>query len=74
MLLPLGLIVLATGLTVIDGASPMRTSSKLNVHLVCHTHDDPGWLKVIKLDSNYVEVRTEPNAFLLRTGNSGETM
>ena len=62
-MLLLGLAVLATGLTaVIDGASPMRTSSKLNVHLVCHTHDDPGWLKVIKLDSNY-EVRTEPTLF-----------
>lgn len=24
-----------------------RVNGKLNVHLVCHTHDDAGWLKVI---------------------------
>lgn len=28
-----------------------RVSGKLNVHLVCHTHDDAGWLKVIYLES-----------------------
>ena len=34
------------GLAAVDGTHSMRASGKLNVHLVCHTHDDAGWLKV----------------------------
>lgn len=30
-----------------------RVSGKLNVHLVCHTHDDAGWLKVIIVQREY---------------------
>ena len=29
-----------------------RVSGKLNVHLVCHTHDDAGWLKVIYFEAS----------------------
>lgn len=40
----LGLLVLGRASSYVD--VKRSASGKLNVHLVCHTHDDAGWLKV----------------------------
>lgn len=34
-----------------------RQPTKLNVHLVCHTHHDPGWLK--SYDQSFLGVRND---------------
>ena len=40
-----------------SGMPPCRHPSKLNVHLVAHTHHDPGWLKT--LDQTFLGVRND---------------
>lgn len=49
------LAALAAGIVLLQlaGASGERASGKLNVHLVCHTHDDAGWLKVRQYNVNF---------------------
>lgn len=42
-----------------------RVSGKLNVHLVCHTHDDAGWLKVIYDESFKYKVLVSASNSLL---------
>ena len=40
--------------------SHARHPTKLNVHIVCHTHHDPGWLKT--LDQSFLGVRNDYHA------------
>ena len=40
-----------------DGCCSHRDPEMLNVHLVCHTHQDPGWLKTY--DQSFLGVRND---------------
>lgn len=54
------LAALAIGVVTVQGYVAERGGEKLNVHLVCHTHDDAGWLKVYQ----YVRLPYEYSVFI----------
>lgn len=52
-------VILALG----QGITAERVEGKLNVHLVCHTHDDAGWLKV-RPEYPLITLKSGPRLFL----------
>ena len=64
-----GIVVLATWLQIImlsrARVFASRSEDKLNVHLVCHSHHDPGWLKTY--DQGFLGTRNDYHVRPLHT-------